>query len=300
MKKSLIFLTITLCLMLIVSSMGTFAQEKKINVGAKDFTEQYVIGHIMSILLEENGFEVKEQFGTGSTVTRQALVSGQTDLYPEYTGTASLVYLKHEEVITEPDVLYEKVKKEDLEKNGIVWLERSDINNTYAIAITKEQAEEKGITTLSDLAEYVNQNQDLIWAIDHEFAERADGLPGLAEHYGIDIPEDNIKIMEIGLTYEALDRGQADIMMVFATDGKIKKYDLQILEDDKNFFPVYNICVTVREEVLDQYPEIEEIMKPIAELTDEIMQELNYQVDSTGLPERLVAKNYLTENGYLD
>ena len=300
MKKNVTVLTIILCLVLMVSSMGVFAQDMRINVGAKDFTEQYILGHMMSILLEENGFDVSEQFGTGSVVTRQGLETGQTDLYAEYTGTASLVYLDHEEVITEPDVLYEKVKEEDLEKNNIVWLERSDINNTYAIAITEEQSKEKGITTLSDLAEYVNENQDLIWAIDHEFAERADGLPGLAEHYGMDIPEDNIKIMEIGLTYEAVDREQADIMMVFATDGKIKRYDLRVLEDNQNFFPVYNICVTIRKEVLDQYPEIEEILHPIAELTDEVMQELNYQVDSTGLPEELVAKNFLNEQGYLD
>lgn len=300
MKKNLTVLTIILCLMLMVSSMGVFAQDKRIKVGAKDFTEQYVIGHMMSILLEENGFDVSEQFGTGSTVTRNALVSGQTDLYAEYTGTASLVYFKHDEVITEPDVLYEKVKEEDMEKNDIVWLERSDINNTYAIAITEEKSEETGIETLSELAEYVNENQDLVWAIDHEFAERADGLPGLAEHYGMDIPEDNISIMEIGLTYEAVDRGQADIMMVFATDGKIKRYDLLVLEDDQNFFPVYNICVTVRKEVLDQYPEIEEILQPISELTNEEIQELNYQVDTTGLPEKLVAKNFLNEQGYLD
>jgi len=280
--------------------MGVFAQDKKINVGAKNFTEQYILGNMLSILLEANGFEVSEKMGTGSAITREGLLTGQTDLYAEYTGTASLVYLKHEEVITEPDILYEKVKKEDLEKNGIVWLERSNINNTYAIAITEEKAEEKGIYTLSDLAEYVNQNQDLIWAIDHEFAERADGLPGMAEHYGMNIPKDNIRIMDVGLTYEALDRGQADIMMVFATDGKIKRYDLHVLEDDKFFFPVYNICVTVREEVLEQYPEIEEILKPIADLTDDIMQELNYQVDTTGLPEKLVAKNFLTEQGYLD
>jgi len=300
MKKNLIVLTISLCLVLMVSSMGVFAQDKKINVGAKNFTEQYILGNMLSILLEANGFEVSEKMGTGSAITREGLLTGQTDLYAEYTGTASLVYLKHEEVITEPDVLYEKVKKEDLEKNGIVWLERSNINNTYAIAITEEKAEAKGIYTLSDLAEYVNQNQDLIWAIDHEFAERADGLPGMAEHYGMNIPKDNIRTMDVGLTYEALDRGQADIMMVFATDGKIKRYDLHVLEDDKFFFPVYNICVTVREEVLEQYPEIEEILKPIADLTDDIMQELNYQVDTTGLPEKLVAKNFLTEQGYLD
>ena len=300
MKKRLILLTaVTLCIVMMVSNVSIFAQQKKITVGAKNFTEQYILGNMLSILLEENGFEVSEKMGTGSAITREGLVSGQTDLYPEYTGTAWLVYLGKEEIITDPEELYQKVKEEDLEKNDIVWLERSDVNNTYAIALTQEQAEEIGMT-LSDLAEYVNEHHDLIWGIDHEFAERADGLPGLAEHYGMKIEEENVKTMDAGLTYEPLARGQTDITMVFATDGKIKKYGLKVLEDDKNFFPVYNICVTVRKEVLDQYPEIEGIVTPLSELTDEIMQELNYQVDVTGLPERLVAKNYLTENGYLD
>jgi osmoprotectant transport system substrate-binding protein len=284
---------------LLFGSFSTFVlAEKEITVGAKNFTEQYVLGNMISILLENNGFEVTDKFGTGSAITREGLTSGQTDLYAEYTGTASLVYLKHEEVITDPVKLYNKVKKEDLEKNGIVWLDRSGINNTYAIALTKEQVAEIG-TTLSDLAKYVNQHHDLIWGIDHEFAERVDGLPGLAEHYGMNINKENIKTMDPGLTYEALDRGQTDITMVFATDGKIKKYGLQVLKDDQQFFPVYNICVNVREEVLNKYPEIREILKPISELDDETMTELNYQVDATGLPAKLVAKNFLREKGYI-
>jgi len=297
MKKFLILLVV---IFLLVGNIATFAlAQKEITVGAKNFTEQYVLGNIMSILLENSGFEVSEKFGTGSAITREGLTSGQTDLYAEYTGTASLVYLEHEEVITDPVELYNKVKTEDLEKNGIVWLDRSGINNTYAIALTKEQVAEIG-TTLSDLAKYVNQHHDLIWGIDHEFAERVDGLPGLAEHYGMDVNEENIKTMDAGLTYEALDRGQTDITMVFATDGKIKKYGLQVLKDDQQFFPVYNICVNVREEVLNKYPEIREILKPISELDDETMTELNYQVDATGLPAKLVAETFLREKGYIE
>ena len=201
MKKFTILLIVTF---LLVGTISGFALAKKeITVGAKNFTEQYVLGNMIALLLEANGFTVDEKFGTGSAITREGLTSGQTDLYAEYTGTASLVYLKHEEVITDPVELYNKVKKEDLEKNGIVWLDRSGINNTYAIALTKEQVAEIG-TTLSDLAKYVNENHDLIWGIDHEFAERADGLPGMAEHYGMNIDKENIKTMEAGLTYEAV------------------------------------------------------------------------------------------------
>jgi len=297
MKKFLILLVVVF---LLVGTIASFALAKKeITVGAKNFTEQYVLGNIMSILLENSGFEVSEKFGTGSAITREGLTSGQTDLYAEYTGTASLVYLKHEEVITDPVELYNKVKTEDLEKNGIVWLDRSKINNTFAIALTQEQVAEIG-TTLSDLAKYVNQHRDLLWGITHEFAGRADGLPGLAEHYGMNINKNNIKTMDIGLTYEALNRGQTDITVVFTTDGKIKKYGLQVLKDDQQFFPVYNICVNVREEVLNKYPEISKILKPVSELDNETMTELNYQVDATGLPAKLVAKNFLREKGYIE
>lgn len=296
MKKFLILLMVTF---LLVGTIASFAlANKEITVGAKNFTEQYVLGNMMSILLEKNGFKVSEKFGTGSTITRKGLTTGQTDLYAEYTGTASLVYLKHEEVITDPEVLYQKVKEEDLKKNGIVWLDRSNVNNTYAIALTKEKAAEIG-STLSDLAEYVNENHNLIWGINHEFAERADGLPGMAKHYDMNIYKENIKTMDTGLTYEALKRGQVDITMVFATDGKIKKYGLQVLKDDQQFFPVYNLCVNVREEVLNEYPEIREILKPVSELDNLTMTKLNYQVDATGLPAKLVAKNFLKEKGYI-
>jgi osmoprotectant transport system substrate-binding protein len=296
MKKFIILLVV---IFLLFGSFSTFALAKKeITVGAKNFTEQYVLGNMIALLLEANGFTVDEKFGTGSAITREGLVSGQTDIYAEYTGTASLVYLKHEEVITDPATLYDKVKKEDLE-NGIVWLDRSNINNTYAMAIKQEQIEEVG-TTLSDMANYVNNYPgNLIFGINHEFNERADGFWAMAEHYNMDAKEEDIKIMDTGLAYEALDRDQIDITMVFATDGKIKKYDLYVFKDDKQFFPVYNICVNIRKATLDKYPEIREILKPISELDDVTMQKLNYQVDATGLPARLVAKNFLREKGYI-
>jgi len=300
MRKLSIMLIIVLCLALLATGITVSAADKTIIVGAKNFTEQYVLGNMMSILLEENGFNVREQFGTGSAITREGLESGQTDLYAEYTGTASLVYLGHEEVMTNPEALYEKVKNEDLEKNNIVWLDRSEINNTYAMAVREAHTEEIG-TTLSDLANYVNNNPgEIIFGINHEFNERADGFWAMAEHYGMNVERGQVRVMDTGLTFEALNRNQIDVTMVFATDGNVKGYNLIVLEDDKYFFPVYNISVCVRKDVLEQYPEIEEIMKPIAELTDEIMQELNYQVDSLGLPEKLVARNFLAENGYLD
>lgn len=281
-----------------VAASGVLAADK-IKVGAKNFTEQYVVGHMIAKLLANAGYDVETKMGTGSTVTRRALETGQTDLYPEYTGTAWMLYLKHDSILTDPEELYEKISAEDLEKYGIVWLEPSSVNNTYAMAVTQEGAEKFG-TSLSDLAEYVNSNPgEVVFGIDQEFYERPDGFFAMAEHYGMKVNKKQVRTMEIGLTFEAMMRGQVDVTMVFATDGKIKRYNLVVLEDDKYFFPVYSLAVTVRKEVLDAHPDIREILKPISELTDEIMQELNYEVDVQGKPAEMVAEEYLKSKGLI-
>ena len=276
-------------------------EEKSVSVGAKNFTEQYIAGNMVSLLLQENGFKVKEQFGTGSKITRDGLTTGQTDLYPEYTGTAWTVYLQHDEQVNDPVELYNKVKKEDLEENNIVWLDRWRLNDTYALAIKKEMADEYG-TSISELGEVVNaDSKRLKFGIDQEFYERPDGFFKMAEYYGFDVPTGQVKTMDVGLSYEALNRDQVDVAMVFSTDGLIRKFDLLVLEDDKQFFPVYNIAVTIRKDVLEKYPEIEEIMKPLATLLDDVtMQNLNYRVDAEGLPAEVVAREFLKENGLIE
>jgi osmoprotectant transport system substrate-binding protein len=284
---------------MVTAAAGGALAAGKIHVGAKNFTEQYILGHMIVKLLENADYDVNATMGTGSTVTRKALETGQTDLYPEYTGTAWMLYLKHDSVITDPEELYQKVKKEDLEKNGIVWLDPSKVNNTYAMAITQEATDTIG-TSLSDLAAYVNENPEkVVFGINQEFYERSDGFFAMAEHYGMEIDRDQVRAMDTGLTFEAMERGQVDVTMVFATDGKIKKYNLFVLEDDKQFFPVYSLAVCVRKDVLDKHPDLEEILAPITELTDDVMQELNYRVDVQGLPEEMVAEEYLKEQGII-
>jgi len=293
------FLTVLLAVCFLTAATGGALAAETIHVGAKNFTEQYILGNMIIKLLENAGYEVNSTMGTGSTVTRKALETGQTDLYPEYTGTAWMLYLKHDTVITDPEELYKKVKKEDLEKNGIVWLEPSEVNNTYAMAITEEATKTIG-TTLSDLAEYVNANPgEVIFGINQEFYERSDGFFAMAEHYGMNINKKQVRSMDTGLTFEAMNRGQVDVTMVFATDGKIKRFNLHVLEDDKQFFPVYSMAVTVRKDVLDAHPDLREILQPMSDLTDEIMRELNYRVDVEGLPEEMVAEEYLKEKGLI-
>ncbi|GAG18534.1 unnamed protein product, partial [marine sediment metagenome] len=203
------------------------AETKKIVVGAKDFTEQYVLGNLMTLLLQENGFQVEEKFGTAAAITRAGLISGQIDLMPDYTGTAGAVYFKYPEKIDDPVKLYEMAKKDDLEQNNMVWLGRTTFNNTYALAIKKDMIDAMG-TSISSLSEYVNKDPEkVLFAVNHNFYEREkDGIFGMAEYYNMNILRKNVKAMDTGLTYDAIDRNQVNVAMVFGTDGKLRKFDL--------------------------------------------------------------------------
>ena len=301
--KNRVFICIVLLLVFCLALGGlsaSGAETKKIVIGAKDFTEQYVLGNLMTLLLQENGFRVEEKFGTAAAITRAGLLSGQIDLMPDYTGTAWAAYFKHTEKISDPVELFKMVKKEDLEKNNMVWLGRTTFNNTYALAIKKNMIDAMG-TTISSLSEYVNKDPEkVLFAVNHTFYEREDGIFGMAEAYGMNILRKNVRTMDTGLTYDAIDRDQVDVAMVFGTDAKLRKFDLLVLEDDKNFFPIYNVSIVVNKDVLDKYPEIEEILLPITQLINtDTMINLNYEVDGKGKPARMVAEEFLKEKGLI-
>lgn len=299
-RKLLLILVILsgLALLLLWSVTGR-KDQKTLVVGSKGFTEQYILGNMISALLEANGFTVTERFGTGSTITREGLVTGQTDLYAEYTGTAWAVYLQHaDEKVNDPKVLYQKVKTED-EENGVIWLTPAPMNNTYALAIKADKVDTYG-DSIEALTAYNNAHPGkLTFGVNHEFYERADGFWELTKEYGMNVAESQVKRMDVGLTFEAIDRGQIDVAMVFATDGKLKKFNLRVLKDPRNFFPVYNMAVCVRKEILEQYPELEEILAPLSQLDDETMQLLNYKVDAEEIPADQVARDYLREKGLI-
>ncbi|AFG35213.1 periplasmic glycine betaine/choline-binding (lipo)protein of an ABC-type transport system (osmoprotectant binding protein) [Fervidobacterium pennivorans DSM 9078] len=287
-----------LVVLLIVGISLTFAAPK-IKVGGKNFTEQFIVSNMIAKLLEEAGFNVELYTGMSSFAARKALETGQVDIYADYTGTAWVAYLKHKTVIQDPLKLYEAVKKEDFEKNRIVWLDMCGFNNTYALAVKREFAEKNGIKSISDLAKY-EKNHDLIYGVDYEFFQRPDGFMKMAEVYGMSVKKNQVKTMEVGLTYEALYNGQIDVAMVFSTDGKLMKYNLVVLEDDKQFFPPYNLVPTVRKEVLDKYPQIRDIVRPLSlYLNQNIMIRLNYLVDVEGYEPPEVAEMFLKGLGLI-
>ena len=298
MKK---LLTIAVALLILVSFAGCAKKGgsiKEITVGAKDYTEEYILGNLYSIMLRENGFKVTEKFGSGSSIVREGLLTGQIDVYPEFTGTAWAVFFKKTENINDAEALFKACQEED-KANNIEWLYQGKYNNTYALGVRGADAAKYG-NTLSDLAEYTKANPDLKVSVDLEFFERPDGFFAMSEVYGLNIPKENVVPMDTGLGYEALDKGQVDVAMLYTTGGLIQKFKLHVLDDDKSFFPIYNVCPIARKEIVEKYPEIKDILVSVMEAIDtETIIALNYKVDAEGLPAKMVAEEFLKEKGFI-
>ncbi|HDQ40621.1 MAG TPA: glycine betaine ABC transporter substrate-binding protein [Desulfonatronum sp.] len=278
------------------------AQDKKITIGGKNFTEQYILPELAKLLLEKHGFDVELRTGVGTAIARQSLENKQIDMYFEYTGTAYTVFYNQEDIaiMTDPVKVYEWVKEADAEK-GLVWLDPVDFNNTYTIMMRKEDSEQLGVKSISDFGRHVEKKpDDITFALEAEFWERPDGFRALMELYEFQMPVRAVKRMDMGLTYLALRNNQVTSAMGFATDGRIAAFDLVNLDDDKNFFPVYNPAPVVRKEVLDKHPEIREILKPLAENLDtDSMQRLNADVDVEHKDVTSVAKQWLKDKKLL-
>ena len=295
---------VLLVLMLAMAMPPALAQaaNKKLVVGSKEFTEQLILGQIMIALLDHHGFDCVDKTGLGGTlVARNALVNKQIDIYMEYTGTGLLVILKHKKPITNPQKCYEVVKKEDLEKNHMVWLPYMKFNDTYCIMMRKSEADKLNIHTLSQLADYVKAHPDkLKFGVNAEFFARPDGYKAMEKAYDFMFPSDKVVKMTSGLLYTALKDGQLDVSMGFATDGRIKAFDFVVLKDNKDFFPVYNPAPVVREATAKKYPQLKEIFAKLgAKLDTKAMVEMNYQVDIKHKSPKEVAEQWLKSVGLI-
>lgn len=281
---------------LLGTAMG--AQAADIVVGGKNFTEQQLLSSITEQLLAAEGYDVDNRAGMGSAAVRQAMENGQIDVYWEYTGTSLITYNKVEGTFS-ADETYAKVKELDGGK-GLVWLNPSDANNTYALAMRAADAGDKGIASLTDLAARVNGEGDLTFGSNAEFYARADGLKPLQEAYGFEFGRSNVKRMDTGLVYQALRDGQVDVGLVFATDGRIPAFGFVVLEDDKGYFPAYALAPVIRQEVLDAHPELADILNGVAAiLNDDVMAGLNARVDVEKVSIENVATDFLKEHGLI-
>ena len=271
--------------------------DKTITIGTKDFTEQMVIGHIVADLIEDRtDITVERKINLGGTqVCFSALKSNAIDMYIEYSGTA------HGDLLGNPPIsdmeqVYATVKRDFKELYNIEVLKQMNFNNTYALAVTKDIANTYNLKTISDLSQYSNE---LVSGTTLEFLNREDGMVGLTKKYNMTFKD------SIGLDgsprYVALMNKEVDVVDAFATDGLLKKFDLAVLEDDKNFFPPYYAIPIVRGETLERYPEIVDILDELGGyLNNETMINLNYQVDELQVEPEVVARQFLVENNLID
>jgi osmoprotectant transport system substrate-binding protein len=278
--------------------------DAEFTVGSKEFTEQLILGQITLQALENAGATVNDQIGLAGTVAaRKALESGEIDMYWEYTGTGWITHLGHTKPIPSSQKQFEAVAKEDLEKNDIEWLSPpAPANNTYAMAVRSEAYDKLGVKKLSDFKQLVEENpEEATVCVGTEFSTRDDGLPGMEKAYDFEFPKENIVKIDEGLIYQQTDKGkQCNFGEVFQTDGRIEALNLELVEDDKSFFPIYNPALNVRKDVIDEYPQVAKLFAPISKkLTTEELQKLNAKVDVEGLLEDQVAEEWLKENGFI-
>ena len=291
--------------------VGTVAQDDKptVAVGSKEFTEQFIVGELLALLLEDAGYQVERQLGlAGSDVVHQALVNDEIDSYVEYTGTGLLSILDMSMPAATPtagaaatpiagvDVIYDIVKDEYAKQFNVAWLDPLGFNNTYTLALTEERATELGVETISDL---IAVSGVLAFGGTQEFLARPDGLPGLMEAYeGLEFAES--RGFDPGLVYQAVDSGDVDVISAFATDGRVPALGLVTLEDDLGFFPPYFAAPLVRQELLDEDPAVANVLNSLAGLLDnETMAGLNAKVDVDGEEPEDVARAFLEEQGLI-
>ncbi len=278
-----------------------------ITVTSKNFTEQLVLGKIAVLAAKAAGFDVTDETNVpGSVAVRQLMTGHQADMTYEYTGTAWLTYMGHEAGIPDKQEQYDAVREEDL-GNGLTWLPPAPMNNTYAFAVREEAVDELGgITKLSQIADLPADQRT--FCVESEFNSRADGFKPMLEKYGLQvggsgedaIPSGNVDILDTGTVYTATDRGKCNFGEVFTTDGRIKSLGLEVLEDDRGFFPAYNVAPVLSTTTLKEYPQLEDVYDQISpKLTDAVLQELNRQVDVEGREPADVAFDWMTKEGFI-
>ncbi|PPG00470.1 MULTISPECIES: glycine betaine ABC transporter substrate-binding protein [unclassified Rathayibacter] len=268
-------------------------------IGSKDFSEQYILAHITTDLLNAHGADLEANTKlVGSANVRQALENKDFVGYWEYTGTSWITYNGNTSPIPGAEAQFAAVKEADAKKD-IAWLDPAPLNNTYAFAIRSSEAEELGVKSLSDVAKLPADEQT--FCIESEFSTRDDGWPGLKTAYGLDVPDSNVTLLDTGVIYTATQKGDdCNFGEVFQTDGRISALDLTVMADDQQFFPVYQGGFTLQQSVLDEYPAIADVMAEVSPLlTTEEMQKLNARVDVDGEDPEDVASEWLDEQGLL-
>jgi osmoprotectant transport system permease protein len=261
------------------------ASQSVVRVGSKSFTESYILGEIIAQIIDQSGeARAERKFGLGGTgIMYRALESGAIDIYPEYTGTLSHVILK------DPTLRTTAAIRQHLQARALTISEPLGFNNTYALAVRRHMATQLPLHTISDL----RRHPQLRGGFSSGFLERDDGWPGLRRHYGLQLAE--VRTLEHTLTYAALARGDIDVMDVFSTDGKLTKFDLVILQDDRQFFPAYYAVLLVRQTFLSRFPRTWEALQHrlVEHIDDQLMAHLNALAELEGKSFQQISAQFL-------
>ena len=270
-----------------------------VKIATKPMTEQFILGEMLRILIEEKaGYEVEltKGIGGGTSNIQPAMEKGEFDLYPEYTSSGWVLVLGHEAGELTDEEMFVELQEEYEEKYQMTWIGLYGQNNTYAIVVRADTAQEYGLETCSDLAEVSDQ---LVFGGNPDYIEREDGLPGVSAAYGLEFKD--IMDIDIGLKYEALRNGDIDVTNGYTTDAQISRPDVKALEDDLGYQVNYFCSTVVREEALEKYPKLEETLELMdGILSDQKMAELNYQVEEEGKDEADVARDFLASAGLIE
>lgn len=273
-----------------------------LTVTSKNFSENIILGQMIGLIFEAAGAEVLDRTNLpGSISAREAIIKGDADAMYDYTGTAWITYLGHAKPIVDPREQWEAVRDED-RRHGVTWLPQSSLDNTYALAISKKNNAKYHLRTLSDVAALSKKDPSAVTVcVENEFASRDDGLPGMAKAYGMSIPASNIKKMDAGIIYTQVSKSDSCLLgEVFTTDGRIKAMNLDVLNDDKHFFPNYNAAPILHTATFRKYPVIARLLDPLSRrLTTAVAQELNAEVDVEGEDPHQVAKDWLVREGFI-
>ncbi|MFD5251352.1 glycine betaine ABC transporter substrate-binding protein [Streptomyces bobili] len=272
-----------------------------LTVTSKSFTESLILGAMMGIAFEAAGAEVLDRTGIqGSIGGREAIRKGDADAMYEYTGTAWITYQGNSEPITDPLKQWQAVRDADV-RNGVTWLPQSRLNNTYALAMNQANFKKYGTRTLSEVAELSRTDPKAVTlCVESEFANRADGLPGMQKAYGMKVPGDRITQMDTGIIYTQTAKGSCTYGEVFTTDGRIKSMRLVVMADDRKFFPNYNAAPVINSKTFEKWPAIAEVIDPVtAKLDNAVAQELNAKVDVDGEDPHQVALDWMKAEGFV-
>lgn len=268
-----------------------------ITIGSKNFTEQLVLAEIMAQRIEgATSITVERKLNLGGTmICHEAILAGEIDLYPEYTGTALLTILKEDNRAESPDKVFKLVAEAYHRRFDLRWLPPFGFNNTYALAVRSADAKNRHWKTIGDLAQHAS---GLRAGFTAEFSERPDGYPGLRDRYGFVFG--SVIDLDPSLMYDAVRNEEVDVITAFSTDSRIRGYNLTLLQDNLSYFPPYRAAPVVRADVLERHPEIARALAPLAGIiNEEAMQELNFRVDQENTRPSIVAEEFLREHGLL-